>query len=103
MFLFTFPKNNAHILCFSLQIMPSGNLPLKCKKNGGKIVVINLQPTRMDKHAALVIHAPADKVCITHSMDFFYCQAGTILIKGASKQFPAKKESKIKMKKLRKS
>ena len=42
--------------------MPSGNLPLATKRSGGSIVIINLQPTRMDKHAELVIHATADEV-----------------------------------------
>ena len=30
----------------SLQIQPSGNLPLFTVKNGGKLVVVNLQKTR---------------------------------------------------------
>ena len=35
----------------SLQIVPSGNLPLITKKAGGKLVIINLQPT---KHVRIV-------------------------------------------------
>lgn len=46
----------------SLQIMPCGNFPLLTKKNGGKIVMINLQKTKMDKHASLVIHSKLDDV-----------------------------------------
>jgi NAD+-dependent protein deacetylase sirtuin 6 len=46
----------------SLQIMPCGNFPLLTKKNGGKIVMINLQKTKMDKHATLVIHSKLDDV-----------------------------------------
>jgi NAD+-dependent protein deacetylase sirtuin 6 len=30
----------------TLQIIPSGNLPLKNKKYGGKLVICNLQPTK---------------------------------------------------------
>lgn len=30
----------------SLQIVPSGTLPLLTKKNGGKLAIVNLQPTR---------------------------------------------------------
>ncbi|KAK9881499.1 hypothetical protein WA026_016382 [Henosepilachna vigintioctopunctata] len=44
----------------TLQIMPSGNLPLRCKKYGGKVVIINLQPTKQDKKADLIIHTYVD-------------------------------------------
>ena len=30
----------------TLQIVPSGTLPLKTKESGGKLVIINLQPTK---------------------------------------------------------
>lgn len=30
----------------TLQIIPSGNLPLKNKKNDGKLIICNLQPTK---------------------------------------------------------
>ena len=30
----------------SLQIVPSGNLPVLTKKNGGKLAIVNLQPTK---------------------------------------------------------
>lgn len=55
-------KNSDLCLCLgtSLQIMPVGNYPLLTKKNLGKIVVINLQKTRLDKHADLVIHCKLD-------------------------------------------
>lgn len=45
----------------SLQIMPVGNYPLLTKKNpSGRVVVINLQKTRIDKHADLVINCKLD-------------------------------------------
>ncbi|XP_073010834.1 NAD-dependent protein deacetylase SRT1 [Typha latifolia] len=52
------------VLCLgtSLQITPACNLPLKTIKNGGKIVIVNLQPTPKDKKASLVIHGLVDKV-----------------------------------------
>ncbi|WOL17190.1 NAD-dependent protein deacetylase SRT1 [Canna indica] len=59
------------VLCLgtSLQITPACNLPLKCIRNGGKIVIVNLQPTPKDKKASLVIHGLVDKV-ITGVMHF---------------------------------
>ncbi|XP_017487360.1 PREDICTED: NAD-dependent protein deacetylase Sirt6-like isoform X1 [Rhagoletis zephyria] len=51
----------------TLQIIPSGNLPLKNKKYGGKLIICNLQPTKHDKHADLRISTYVDdileKVC----------------------------------------
>ena len=46
----------------SLQIVPCGKMPLLTKKNGGKIVIVNLQPTKQDKHAFLKIHTYVDTV-----------------------------------------
>ncbi|XP_030748926.1 NAD-dependent protein deacetylase Sirt6 [Sitophilus oryzae] len=46
----------------TLQIVPSGNLPLKCKKYGGKMVIVNLQPTKHDKKADLIINTYVDDV-----------------------------------------
>lgn len=46
----------------TLQINPSGTLPLKNKKNGGKLVICNLQPTKYDKKADLVISTYVDTV-----------------------------------------
>ncbi|NP_001091351.1 uncharacterized protein LOC100037190 [Xenopus laevis] len=46
----------------SLQIRPSGNLPLLTKRKGGKLVIVNLQPTKHDKHADLRIHGYVDEV-----------------------------------------
>ncbi|XP_030561505.1 NAD-dependent protein deacetylase Sirt6 [Drosophila novamexicana] len=51
----------------TLQIVPSGNLPLKNLKHGGKLVICNLQPTKHDKKAHLSISSYIDdiltKVC----------------------------------------
>ncbi|KAL1117537.1 hypothetical protein AAG570_003853 [Ranatra chinensis] len=47
----------------TLQIVPSGNLPLRTKKyRGGKIVICNLQPTKHDKKADLIINTYVDDV-----------------------------------------
>lgn len=46
----------------SLQIQPSGNLPLFTVRNGGKLVIVNLQKTRHDKKATLVINHYVDGV-----------------------------------------
>ncbi|XP_053556708.1 NAD-dependent protein deacylase sirtuin-6 [Bombina bombina] len=46
----------------SLQIKPSGNLPLLTKRNGGKLVIVNLQPTKHDRQADLQIHGYVDEV-----------------------------------------
>ncbi|XP_068741256.1 NAD-dependent protein deacylase sirtuin-6-like isoform X3 [Montipora capricornis] len=46
----------------SLQIQPSGNLPVLTVKRGGKLVVVNLQKTKHDKKATLVINHDVDTV-----------------------------------------
>lgn len=46
----------------SLQIRPCRDLPRKTKKNGGKIVIVNLQKTSLDSLAHLVIHERCDQV-----------------------------------------
>lgn len=46
----------------SLQIRPSGNLPLATKRRGGQLVIVNLQPTKHDRHANLRIHGYVDEV-----------------------------------------
>ncbi|KAK9689530.1 hypothetical protein RND81_09G065000 [Saponaria officinalis] len=54
------------VLCLgtSLQITPACNLPLKCLRGGGKIVIVNLQKTPKDKKASLVIRGLVDKVIV---------------------------------------
>ncbi|XP_034412227.1 NAD-dependent protein deacetylase sirtuin-6 isoform X3 [Cyclopterus lumpus] len=46
----------------SLQIKPSGDLPLFTKRKGGKLAIVNLQATKHDKHAHLRIHSYVDDV-----------------------------------------
>lgn len=46
----------------SLQIVPSGNLPLATKRNGGRLVIVNLQPTKHDKKANMKINSYVDFV-----------------------------------------
>ncbi|XP_076370367.1 sirtuin 6 isoform X1 [Tachypleus tridentatus] len=46
----------------TLQIVPSGSLPLLTKKNGGRIVICNLQPTKYDQFADLIIHDYVDNL-----------------------------------------
>ncbi|GMS88600.1 hypothetical protein PENTCL1PPCAC_10775, partial [Pristionchus entomophagus] len=52
------------VLCLgtSLQIVPVGNYPLSVKRNGGKIVTVNLQKTKHEKKADVAIHAKVDQV-----------------------------------------
>lgn len=46
----------------TLQIVPSGNLPLETIKYNGKLVICNLQPTKHDNKADLVINYYVDDV-----------------------------------------
>lgn len=49
----------------SLQIVPAANLPFVCKKrksDQGKVIIINLQPTKFDHKADLVLHDYVDSV-----------------------------------------
>ncbi|KAL0271071.1 UNVERIFIED_CONTAM: hypothetical protein PYX00_008290 [Menopon gallinae] len=46
----------------TMQIVPSGNLPLYTKKHGGKLVICNLQPTKHNRKADLIIHAYVDEI-----------------------------------------
>ncbi|XP_023726643.1 NAD-dependent protein deacetylase Sirt6 isoform X3 [Cryptotermes secundus] len=49
----------------TLQIVPSGNLPLYTKKFGGRLVICNLQPTKhQDRKADLIIHSYVDDVMV---------------------------------------
>lgn len=46
----------------TLQILPVGEYPLLTKKNNGKIVIVNLQETRINDHADLIINNKLDIV-----------------------------------------
>lgn len=46
----------------TLQIIPSGNLPLETLKYGGKLVICNLQPTKHDNKADLIINYYVDDI-----------------------------------------
>ena len=46
----------------SLQILPSGNIPLLTKRNGGKVVIVNLQQTKHDSKCHLKINTYVDVV-----------------------------------------
>ncbi|CAG2102198.1 unnamed protein product [Medioppia subpectinata] len=47
----------------TLQIEPAGSLPFLTKKvNSGRVVIVNLQPTKFDPKADLVIHDYVDNV-----------------------------------------
>ena len=47
----------------TLQIIPAGNMPTYVKKTGkGRLVIINLQATKHDKKADLIIRNYADDI-----------------------------------------
>ncbi|KAK6101036.1 NAD-dependent protein deacetylase sirtuin-6 [Brugia pahangi] len=59
-----FARNADLSICMgtTLQITPAGDLPLLAKKNGGKMVIINLSKTKHDEKADLIINARVDDV-----------------------------------------
>ncbi|OZC06379.1 transcriptional regulator, Sir2 family [Onchocerca flexuosa] len=59
-----FARNADLSICMgtTLQITPAGDLPLLTKKNGGKIVIINLSKTKYDQKADLIINGRVDDV-----------------------------------------
>jgi len=48
----------------TLQIVPSGKLPTSNKANGGKLVICNLQETKHDKSADLIINTYVDNMMV---------------------------------------
>ncbi|KAL6736977.1 hypothetical protein Aduo_010659 [Ancylostoma duodenale] len=63
---YSFAKNADLSLCLgtSLQIVPVGDMPLLAKKNGGKMVTVNLQATKHEKKTDLAIHGFVDDVMV---------------------------------------
>uniref|UniRef100_A0A0R3RG13 protein acetyllysine N-acetyltransferase n=1 Tax=Elaeophora elaphi TaxID=1147741 RepID=A0A0R3RG13_9BILA len=59
-----FARNADLSICLgtTLQITPAGDLPLLAKKNGGKMVIINLSKTKHDRKADLIINGRVDDV-----------------------------------------
>lgn len=47
------------IIGSSLEVAPASNLPLLAKRNQGKLIIINLEPTDFDSLADVVIHSRA--------------------------------------------
>ena len=46
----------------SLEVMPVCDLPFIARRQGAQIVIVNFEPTQMDKEAAVVIHADVAEV-----------------------------------------
>jgi len=49
----------------SLVVYPAAGFPLLAKQNGAKLIIINRDPTEMDRYADLVIHAEIGKTLET--------------------------------------
>lgn len=45
------------VLGSSLVVYPAATFPLRAKRNGARLVIINREPTPQDEHADLVVHA----------------------------------------------
>ena len=46
----------------SLEVAPASEIPMIARRNGAKLIMINLEPTLIDPMADVVIHARAAKV-----------------------------------------
>lgn len=44
------------VLGSSLQVSPANELPVIAKRSGGKLVIVNMEPTPLDDWADLLIH-----------------------------------------------
>ncbi|WKY08253.1 hypothetical protein Q1695_007620 [Nippostrongylus brasiliensis] len=88
---YNFAKNADLALCLgtSLQIVPVGDMPLLARKNGGKMVTVNLQATKHEKKVDLAIHGLVDDVMakvlanLGISMDDIKEESGAIVWKSA--------------------
>ncbi|XP_059047885.1 NAD-dependent protein deacetylase Sirt6 [Achroia grisella] len=73
----------------TLQIIPSGNLPLQTVKYGGQLVICNLQPTKHDNKSDLVINYYVDDI-LERVMNLLgidiptYCEADNLCIQAES-------------------
>lgn len=52
----------ALVLGTSMRVSPANQFPLEIAKQGGKMIIVNLQKTPYDRKANLVIHEQTDKV-----------------------------------------
>ena len=46
----------------SLEVLPAGHLPAQAYRNGAAVIIVNLQPTFMDVHAAAVLRGDVAQV-----------------------------------------
>lgn len=46
----------------SLEVAPASDLPMIASRNGAKIIILNMQPTSLDRIADVVIHADAAEI-----------------------------------------
>lgn len=46
----------------SLEVAPASDIPLLAKRNGAKVVIINLEPTLLDNHVDLIIEGNAAEI-----------------------------------------
>lgn len=49
------------VLGSSLQVSPANQLPLMAKQRGARLVIINLEPTPLDRYADLIVHESVQK------------------------------------------
>ncbi|KAL5005362.1 hypothetical protein ScPMuIL_018818 [Solemya velum] len=88
----------------SLQIVPSGNLPCLTKRNGGKLVIVNLQPTKHDKKADLKIQTYVDDVmtelCQLLDIDIPQFTRPTVILKSIHSTGASRREIVIRDRRL---
>jgi len=55
----------------SLEVVPASELPLLAKRNGAKVVIINSEPTPLDKQVDLLVHGDVAEIlpAIIHCME----------------------------------
>jgi NAD-dependent deacetylase len=46
----------------SLEVAPASMMPIQARRNGAKLVIVNLEPTHVDRMAEVVIHARAAEI-----------------------------------------